>query len=218
MSQQINLFNPVFLKQKKHFSAKTMVQGLALVTLGVLLFYGVVAYELVGMRAQETITKSRAAQTSQQLGQAAGEAVKRPSKLLEDEVHRAESALKTVQDMLGSLDGELTGSTAGFSTYLAALARQPVSGLWLTGFSIAGDELELRGRALRPELLPVFIRRLNNEDVLRGKRFSELSLAAKQEPARGSTPLPVGAKPAPPQNVVEFSLGTRQSEKAGAPR
>src|SRR5688572_20783366 len=35
MSQQINLYNPIFLKQKKHFSARTMLQALGLIALGV---------------------------------------------------------------------------------------------------------------------------------------------------------------------------------------
>ena len=35
MSQQINLFNPIFLQQKKIFSSRTMAQALAVLVLGV---------------------------------------------------------------------------------------------------------------------------------------------------------------------------------------
>ena len=31
MSQQINLFNPIFMKQKKYFSVTTMLQALGLI-------------------------------------------------------------------------------------------------------------------------------------------------------------------------------------------
>ena len=31
MSQQINLFNPLFLRQKRYLSATTMVQGLGII-------------------------------------------------------------------------------------------------------------------------------------------------------------------------------------------
>ena len=39
MSQQINLFNPVFLKQKKVFSAVNMVDAMAALIVGVAVFY-----------------------------------------------------------------------------------------------------------------------------------------------------------------------------------
>ena len=39
MSQQINLYNPVFLKRKKTFSAVTMLDALALLLVGVAAFY-----------------------------------------------------------------------------------------------------------------------------------------------------------------------------------
>ena len=43
MSQQINLYNPIFLKQEKHFSARTMLQATGVVLLGAA---GVCAYAL----------------------------------------------------------------------------------------------------------------------------------------------------------------------------
>ena len=39
MSQQINLFNPLFLEKKKYFSAVTMTQALGLIVLGMAGFY-----------------------------------------------------------------------------------------------------------------------------------------------------------------------------------
>ena len=39
MAQQINLFNPVFLKQKRHFSAAAMAQAAGLIAIGVLAIY-----------------------------------------------------------------------------------------------------------------------------------------------------------------------------------
>ena len=34
MSQQINLFNPLFMRKEKYFSARTMLQSLVLIALG----------------------------------------------------------------------------------------------------------------------------------------------------------------------------------------
>jgi Flp pilus assembly protein TadB len=212
MSQQINLFNPVFLKQKKHFSAKTMLQGLGLVAAGVVAVHGLLLYQLNTLRAQERTMRAQAQQSTQQLAKVSADTQgKKSSKILEDELSRAESNLKTLQELTGAVHLEVAGSTEGFSRYLAAFARQPVSGLWLTGLTVAGDDLEVRGRALRAELLPVFIRRLGRENVLRGREFAEFSVVAKLETPKAG---PVGAGPADPstaapQRFVEFSLGTR---------
>ena len=46
MSQQINLFNPIFLKQRKYFSLLTMLQALGLIVLGSLFFYGYALYQV----------------------------------------------------------------------------------------------------------------------------------------------------------------------------
>src|SRR5260221_12170219 len=40
VSQQINLFNPLFLEKKKYFSALAMTQALGLIALGMAAFYG----------------------------------------------------------------------------------------------------------------------------------------------------------------------------------
>ena len=45
MSQQINLYNPLFLKREKHFSARTMVQALGIIALGLAALYVYVLVE-----------------------------------------------------------------------------------------------------------------------------------------------------------------------------
>ena len=66
MSQQINLFNPIFLKQKRYFSAATMLQALGLVLGGMLVFYGYTAYQSgVQARVAADAARQLAAQTQQ---------------------------------------------------------------------------------------------------------------------------------------------------------
>jgi hypothetical protein len=205
MSQQINLFNPIFLKQKKHFSARTMVQGLIMIAFAVAAVYGLQVYQLNALRTQERTMRAQAQQVTQQLVTTSGT---KATKSLEDEIKRAESELKSLQELSGAVETEVASGNEGFSRYLAAFARQPVNGLWLTGFTVAGDDLEVRGRALRAELLPVFIRRLAREEVLKGRGFSDVRVAARAEPAKAGAVPSQDAAPAP-QRFVEFSLGTR---------
>jgi type IV pilus assembly PilN-like protein len=213
MSQQINLFNPIFLKQKKHFSARTMLQGLLLIIGAVAAVYVLQVYQLSALRTQERGMRLQADQVTQRLASAGGDPRAAGAKALEDEIRSAESELKTLQELAGALQTEARSGNEGFSRYLAAFARQPVSGLWLTGFTVVGDDLELRGRALKAELLPVFIRRLSREDVLRGKAFSEVSVTAQAAAQKAGPAQQAGASQVP-QRYVEFSLATRDKGSA----
>lgn len=210
MSQQINLFNPIFLKQKKHFSSRTMLQAMVLVVAVVAAVYGLQLYQLGTLRAQERTMRAQAQQSTQQMiGASTGKA----SKGLEDEIKRADSDLKTLQGISGAVETEVATGNEGFSRYLAAFARQPVSGLWLTGFTVTGNDLEVRGRALRADLLPAFIRKLSHEELLKGRGFAAVSVTARSaEPAR-SAPSQPAAAPQGPERFVEFSLATRDKSK-----
>jgi hypothetical protein len=235
MTQQINLFNPVFLKQKKYFSAITMLQALALLLVGILAFYG---YTL-----GETQTLARLSEdTGRQLKTQSEQAVRLTqefspqgrSKMLSDELARMTARLKLREDMLSVLRTGGLGNTDGFARYLSAFARQAMSGVWLTGFTIGGDESELliNGRVLQSDLVPAYIRALSREDVMRGRRVTELRLTAREvrdapgtaapgaapaitpapapAPGAAATPAPgAAATPAPviaPQRYVEFNI------------
>jgi hypothetical protein len=99
--------------------------------------------------------------------------------------------------------GEL-GNTAGFSGYFAALGRKAMPGVWLTGFSVgeSGNDLQVRGRVLHPDLVPAYLRALSDEPVMRGRQVTELKLSAK---ATGAAPQPAG-----PERFVEFSLAAQR--------
>ena len=85
--------------------------------------------------------------------------------------------------------------------------------MWLTGFNIAGHgEVEIRGRVLRPDLVPTFIQRLNREEVLAGRSFARLEMSRpKPEPAVDKDK---DAKKAPRAlRFLEFNLATADAAK-----
>jgi hypothetical protein len=90
--------------------------------------------------------------------------------------------------------------------------------LWLTGFTIAGSgELEIRGRALSPDLVPSYIQRLNREEVLAGRSFARLEMS---RPKPESAPAPdknkAAAKAPGLPRFLEFNLATADAGKPGA--
>ena len=206
MSQQINLYNPLFLKQEKHFSARTMAQALGVIALGLAALY---AYAFIQTGKAERSAQQQKEQLNSQRDQlvklGAQLAAKGMSKTLEAEVARAESEVRTRLATLEALHAGELGNTAGFSDFFAAFGRQAMHGVWLTGFSIgeAGNTLVVSGRALQADLVPAYLKRLNNEAMMRGRRVVEMKLAAKE------APVPTGAtKPAAgsPEQYVEFAF------------
>lgn len=179
MSQQINLFNPAFLKQEKYFSASAMLQSLLLIAFGSALFYGYAAYQVseLGKLSDETaklyaaeqlkLTRHMTEFSPQQAGQQ-----------LAEELKKAEAQLIAQQEIIEIMKTGVLGNTNGYSEYMRAFARQVVNGLWLTGFQITGDaaQISMNGGALSPELVPSYLQKLGQEKIMQGKTVASLQL------------------------------------------
>lgn len=202
MSQQINLYNPLFLRKQKYFSARTMLQSLGLIAAGLLAFF---AFALIQTRGLERLAKDYASQLSMQRAQLVALIGEGRGKLLEAELARLEGELRGRRATLDIVKGGEHGNTEGFSRYFAAFGRHPMRGVWLTGFSVSdgGNDLRVRGRALHADLLPAYLKALNDEEVMRGRLVTELKLFARDESAtrRGS-----GTVALEPERFVEFDL------------
>ncbi len=185
MSQQINLFNPVFLAQKKIFSARTMAIGGAIVAGALIVLHATQRVQLAMLTQQLVSADAQFKETQQQLTAFTAGKKRSPSKVLEDEAARLEERLKAQERLLDSFATGSLGNSEGFARYLTALARQASEGVWITGFSIDGADglKQLRGHVQQPELLPSFLRKLHREEVFRGQSFGELRMNAIGEAA-----------------------------------
>jgi hypothetical protein len=212
MSQQINLFNPVFLKQKKHFSALAMLQALALVLTGMAALHGYGIWQIgklerVFADAERELSERRARvlRISKEFSPQGR------NKQLEDEVVRVEGILRRRQELLSELKTGAGGNVEGFSRYLSALARQSIQGVWLTSIAFGGqaNELVIKGRALNGELVPPYVSSLGKDPALAGRPVSALQLSARTDAAAKSGP----------GSFVEFTLSIplRGSEAGSAP-
>jgi hypothetical protein len=206
VSQQINLFNPDFLPQKKVFAASRMAQALALLVAGVcaLALYG--NQRTVAMQKQ---ADAGARQLEQKQARLAGVnsdfAPRQKSRDVETQLAQAEAHLAALQRVAGVLERGELGNTQGFAEYFKALARQNVDGLWLTGLSIAaaGSDIGVAGRALDATLLPGYLGRLAREPALQGKTFGSLQINQAAPVKTVGADGKEGTAPAP---FVEFRL------------
>ncbi|WP_338761257.1 MSHA biogenesis protein MshA [Massilia sp. METH4] len=222
MSQQINLFNPRFRKEKRYLTAPALA-----IAVGVALAGSVaVAVTATGRVAA---LEDEAAALAVELKEAearkatvlAGLVPRQKDAAVERDVASAEREQRALRGVTEILEQNRVGDPRGYSAYFQALARARVNGLWLTGIDIGGANADvgLSGRALRAELLPGYLNGLAREPALRGKAFERVeiarpdaeegrpgrpaSAATKEPPAEGT-----GAAPAPPP-WVEFTLQAR---------
>ena len=203
MSQQLNLYNPLFLRQKKYFSSRTMLRALAVLLIAFILVNAIQRIQLAGLEKQQEEAGAQLEQTRQQLVKFAQDAKRPPSKVLEDLETRLQMQTRAQEVLLDGLKSGELGNVQGFSQYFIALARQTMSGVWLTGFSATGEGPQMiRGRMLRPEMLPNYLRMLNKEDALRGQGFAQLQLTTREEKEDQN---------APGSSYVEFTLGERKT-------
>lgn len=216
MSQQINLFNPVFLKQKKYFSTLTMAQALGLILAGALVLVAYAKYELTHLTKEADRLKLQLNTVQTQLTTVSAEiAAKRSNKTLENEIRKVETEIRAQKMALSTLrDGDF-GNTSGYSEYMKAFARQIINGLWLTGFSIsgAGADIQLQGRALQPELVPIYINRLKQEPAMQGKSFATLAMQVPQVELTEKTDQRVASPKQGPASFIEFTLKSSEVAK-----
>jgi Tfp pilus assembly protein PilN len=204
VSQQINLYSPIFRKQTKVFSATTMLQGLGLIVVVIAVFY-------YYMSVQSSLLELRAAQSGQQLKSelerlkvyGTRESPAERLKALAGRKKELEAALGTHTQALAGLKAGAFGRSEGYSGTLRALARVSVEGVWLTRVDFAEDsgELSLAGRALRADLVPAYLARLRADASLRTQEFTRLEVT-RPAPAQRAP----GAAPA--LAFVEFTLSS----------
>lgn len=210
MSQQINLFNPVFLKQKKYFSAVTMAQALGMIVLGIGLMGLYVNMQLGRLRPEANVVTAQLEAARAQLASVkATQGIRQKDDALDLQVRRTESEVAALQRVSYLLSQGDIGNASGYSDYMRAFSRQIVDGVWLTEFSIGGGggHIALAGRALRPELVPAYLSRLSNEPTMHGRSFGVFELHAPDGTQAG-----IGQ----PSSYVNFTLRSERTAAGGA--
>lgn len=206
MSQQINLYSPLFRKQKKLFTAWAMVQALALVLVALMVLYVYARFQVTTLARQANEFDEQVRAGLERVTKIPGAPAAPDDKQLDARIAELESRLQAAEQLLGQAGS--ARASAGYAEPLRALARQRVEGVWLTSITLAGDagELSLSGRALRAELVPQYIARLTRDPAMRGRRFA--TLAIERDAASKSA----GNAQATPESVV-FRLSSALEDK-----
>jgi hypothetical protein len=178
MYQEINLYQPIFRKQRQIFSATTLAQVLGIVAAALLLIYGYGLLQVRGLEGEVVQLEGREVALTTQLARIDPVQSHHRRTEVEEELKKLNSVLATQQRLIDVLRERPLGTQTGFSAYLAALGRERTEELWLTQFAINGSTgaLEIAGRSTRAELVPDYLQRLGREQALTGQRFDALQI------------------------------------------
>jgi hypothetical protein len=178
MYQQINLYQPIFRKQRHIFSAATLLQGIGIVVVALLGIYAYGLKQVAALEVEVVQLEGREQALATQLARIDPSLNQNRRAEVEEELERLNATLVDQQRLIEVLREQPLGATEGFSTYLAALGRQRTPELWLTQFAINGGSgaIELAGRSTRPELVPEYMQRMGREAVLAGQEFDRFEI------------------------------------------
>jgi hypothetical protein len=195
MFQQINLYEPIFREEPKLFSASAICGGLGFVAAGLVAialfsWWRVSALE----RLLRTVQSQEAAQTKfiehgnsiVNLGESP-QSVEARLTALNVDLERRRQALRYLRG--GERGGEAgrPDGNSGFSGRMAALAREQLDGLWVTGALFTADtgRFELSGSAQSAALVPVYLARLAGEQALAGIPLQSIEIRQPKKPVAG---------------------------------
>ena len=200
--QQINFYQQLDRYQEPPFSARQQAYGLAAIAIVMLVLYGTF-YIVCEQRAAELQqAEAEQARLQQQLSSLTS---KRDQRLqdtrLKQQLQRLERELGFKQKVMKEVAGPGFEAGRGFSEYLEGLARQHIQGLWLTGIHLqnSGRTVSMEGGALKPNLVPQYIRGLSRETVFSGKQFKQFSVEHDAEE----------------RQLVQFAISGNGSDQAG---
>ncbi len=179
MSQQINLYNAEFARKRDFTSLSGVATawGLALLIAVAAVFTAMARVDSV-KRELQLESHARGVAQAQMTSLASQLSARRPDADLAAELARLKAGFASRNEVMRTLHAGVIGDIHGFSGHFEAFARQTLKGLWLTRLKVstAGPEVVLEGRATEPELVPGYVKRLNQEDVMQGHAFSQLEM------------------------------------------
>jgi hypothetical protein len=187
MSQQVNLYQPIFRAEHRYFSAKAIFVSLGLVAGGLIAFTAITWWRVAALERDLRQLASQATNQRDLNDKATKALANGESKdSIEQRVAALSQQLDRRQQALRFLTSGQAGARNGFSERMAALARRHVDGLWLTGATLTAmrGQLALSGIAMNPDLVPAYLQGLAAEPALAGAKLDRFEIAAPKDPKR----------------------------------
>lgn len=179
INQQVNLYRAEFRPETNAFQSAFIFQAAGVLVLTLCLIYMFAQQGVTGVDAELEIVARQEAAAIERLENV------RPlitavtgEQSWSAQLEEAARTLAERQTVLAMIQGSTFGDTKGFSRHLRALARQDVDGIWITHLvlSALGDKTRIDGRAIRAELIPLYVQNLTAEPAFAQQRFHRFQI------------------------------------------
>jgi len=179
VQQQINLYQPMFRKQKKVFSASSMlgVFVAALIVFGGV--YGFASWNVYSLEQQSETMKQEHARELVRLEELSKRyPVRKKSKSVEQQLKDLQKERQAKQYLVNTLSDRSIGNSDGFSEFFVGIAKRRLPGMWLNRLELGqgGNVIGIYGSTVKPELVPQFLQELAAEDSFQGSNFRVFSM------------------------------------------
>ena len=182
--QQVNLYQPVLRQTKKVLSAVAIAQIGLVVLLALGGIYAWVAWQTAGLEQRRDQLRAQVSQAQGDLETLASSLTGgAPDPQLIARLAELERRLDQRRELDQQLSQVLPQAGMPFSPLLVALARQPVTDLWLTRIAIdrRGARVFLAGSALDPGRVPELLKRLAEESAYADREFGNFAIEIDPE-------------------------------------
>lgn len=201
MPQQINLCTPIFLTQKRYFSAQTMASALGVFVLlgGILSGYWAWTLKSLSEGYQQSVSANQREITRLQAAIRLNRENSAPADAaLVQELQARQGELERRQALLAELKRGLLRDGHGHAARLQLVARSIPPQAWVTTIKADEQTLELGGYTLEPAALNGWMERLAQSPLLEGQQLSVVKVERVATDGRGSggAPAPVLARAA----------------------
>lgn len=204
MQQQINLFQPIFRKERKILSFVALVEMCAIMVMALGGIYGYGLWSNSGLNREIGNLKKLHDERIRMLERVSRRAAEHQETAdTQSQIKRLEAELAAENYVVSLLGKDKFAGALGFSGYLEIFSRRVVQGMWLSRFSVSdgGEHMLIKGGALSADLLPQFLQGLSDEPSLAGMEFTVLHMV--REPS-GS-------------GWIEFVLSSKELETSPVP-
>lgn len=199
MPQQINLCTPIFLTQKRYFSAQTMAAALGVFVLmgGVLSGYGSWKLKLLTAGYEHSVTDKQREIEHLKAGIRLNKESSAPADAaLVQALQSGQAQLQQREQLLAELRRGLLREGRGHAARLQLVAQSIPPQAWVTAIRADERRLELSGYTLEPAALNRWMEQLARSPLLQGQQLSAVKIErVAADGASGAAAVRAGGAP-----------------------
>lgn len=195
--QQINLLSGDLLPKSEPLVARQFVVAWGCLALVLATITSWQSLSLWGLQSDLATTQTELDQVTQANARQRAQTV--DPEVLREQVSRLHKQQLEQKQLMAWLRNE--AESAGFSPYMAALARARVDGLWFDEFRIAHNPVRyvaLKGATVDALHVPAMLQNLASEEQFAGQRFEQIELLSN-----------------PDEDIIEFAIASPEVDASG---